>query len=333
MAWSETTLSDVIVPEVFTQYIQERTAEVSRLFNSGIVGTDRRISQKLSGGGDQVNLPFYKDIDQSTQNRGSGVTIDVNKITTSKDIARLFSRAQAWGEEDLADELSGDSPLEAIGNLVADYWDRRFEDILISILTGVFADNSSNDSGDLILDKTISGSESLTQDALISGENILDAKQLLGDAKEKLTAVAMHSALHTRLQKNDLIDYQPDSQQDVGFGTYMGHSVIVDDDVPTAASGADNASTEYTSYLFGSGAVAFGEVNPKNPTETTREALDDQTALINRRSFILHPRGIAWQEGSVSGDFPTNTEAENAANWSRVYDKKNIRIVKLVTNG
>ena len=328
-----TLLSDVIVPEVFTNYIQERTAEKSAFFNSGIVSQDPEIDQQLSGGGKIIKMPFFKDLDDDDQVRQSDTSITVNSISTGQDEARLHARAGAWGAEDLSAELSGDDPMQAIGNRVADWWDRKLQAILISTLKGVFADNSSNDSGDLILDQTISGAEALTDSALISGPNILDAKQLLGDSKEKLTAIAMHSQLHTRLQKNDLIDRIPDSDQDVGWGMYMGHTVIVDDNCPRSASGADNASYEYTSYLFGQGAIGYGEVNPKTPTETDRKAEDDEDRLFNRRNFLLHPRGIAWQEDSIANDFPTNTELEQEGEWDRVYEKKNIRLVKLVTNG
>ncbi len=328
-----TLLSDVIVPEVFTPYVQEQTAETSSFFNSGIVSQDPAIDEQLSGGGKIIKMPFWKDLDQDDQVRQSDSSLSVGNISTGQDQARLHGRAGAWGAEDLSAELAGDDPMQAIGARVADWWDRKMQDLLIATLTGVFADNSSNDSGDLILDQTISGAESLTESNLISGENILDAKQLLGDSKEKLTAIAMHSQLHTRLQKNDLIDYIPDSEQDVGWGTYLGHTVIVNDNVPRSASGADNASYEYTSYLFGQGAIGYGEVNPKVPTETDRKAEDDQERLFNRRNFLLHPRGIAWQEDSVANDFPTNTEVEAAGEWDRVYEKKNIRLVKLVTNG
>ena len=50
--------------------------------------------------------------------------------------------------------------------------------------------------------------------------------------------------------------------------------------------------------------------------------------LINRRHFILHPRGIKFKNASVAGDSPTNAELAAADNWERVYESKNIRIVQ-----
>jgi len=52
--------------------------------------------------------------------------------------------------------------------------------------------------------------------------------------------------------------------------------------------------------------------------------------LINRNHFILHPRGVKWNEVTVADEAPTNEELALQANWTRVYDPKNIRIVKFV---
>lgn len=326
-----TLLSDIIVPEVFTNYMIEQTAEKSALYQSGIIATDPELDSALNSGGKLINVPFFKDLQGEDQVRASNTAINVNNITTAKDIARLHGRAQAWGAEDLSAELSGAEPMQAIADRVADYWARRMQQLLISSLTGVFADNTANYASDLVSDISIADGDAATNENLMSAEAVLDAKQLLGDAKDKLTAIVMHSAVHTRLQKSDLIDYLPDSQQDVGWGTFLGHTVIVDDGVPVAD--ASTSGKLYTTYLFGEGAVAYGEGNVKNPVETDRDSLMDQDILINRRNFIMHPRGIAWQETSVASDFPTNTETEDATNWDRVYDKKNIRLASIVTNG
>ena len=205
-----TLLSDVIVPDVWVPYMQEQTEEKSALFQSGIVATDSELDQALNGGGKQVEVPFFKDLEGADQVRASDSALSVNKIGTDKDLARLHGRAQAWGAEDLSAELSGADPMESIANRVADYWSRRMQKLLIASLEGVFAANDTDDGGDLILDVFGDGED-------LNSDIILDGKQLLGDAKEKLTAICMHSAKHTELQKKDLIEYIPDSQADVGL--------------------------------------------------------------------------------------------------------------------
>jgi len=54
--------------------------------------------------------------------------------------------------------------------------------------------------------------------------------------------------------------------------------------------------------------------------------------LINRRRYILHPRGVKFTSAAVAGDSPTNAELENGANWTRVWENKNVRIVAIEHN-
>lgn len=325
-----TRLTDMIVPEVFAPYIIEQTAERSALFQSGIVAEGLDVD--LTGGGKMFQIPFFKDLSGEEQTRQTNTALTVNKIDSGKDIARLHGRANAWGAEDLTSELTSGDPMQAIANRVADYWSRRWQALLISTLEGVFTEVN-----DLVHDIS---KDTADDDSVISGEAILDAKQNLGDAKDRLTAIVMHSYIHTELQKKDLIDYIPDSQANVGWGEYMGNTVIVDDSVPVD----DTQDNKYTSYLFGNGAIALQDGPVENPVETDRDSLGDEDILINRRNFILHPRGVAWQNDTdldqvenddgvmVDPDFPSNDDVEKAANWERVYELKNIRLAKLVTN-
>lgn len=326
-----TRVADIIVPDVFTPYVIQETVEKSALFQSGIVQTDPRVT--VPDGGDTINMPFFNDLDGDAEAIQSDNALTPAKIETGKDIARVLQFGKAWSSEDLAAELAGADPMQAIGSKIAEYWRKQMQNAVIKSLTGVFADNDDNDGDDLIKDISSEDidNEGTPSDYMMDAETILDAAQLLGDAKDKFTAISMHSAVHTNLQKKNLIDFLPDNEQDVGWGTYLQKSVIVDDKHPTEAG--NSSGTKYTSYLYSSGAVGYAEGSPKTPTETDRNSLKGEDILINRKKFILHPRGIAWQEGSVSDEMPTFAELALAANWDRVYDKKLIRVVKIVTNG
>ena len=50
--------------------------------------------------------------------------------------------------------------------------------------------------------------------------------------------------------------------------------------------------------------------------------------LINRKTMILHPRGVAFTSASVAKtEGPSRDELQNAVNWTPVYEPKQIRIV------
>ena len=90
----------------------------------------------------------------------------------------------------------------------------------------------------------------------------------------------------------------------------------------------------YTPYLFGNGAVALGNGSPVGHVATEIDR-DKQTGggidfLINRRAFILHPRGIAYT-GAVREhvETPLRTELANPENWNPVYEPKQLRIVAM----
>lgn len=328
---AKTQISDVIVPDVFNPYVVERTAELSALRRSGIVSSNAELDRLASAGGKLINMPFWNDLSGDDEVLSDSSALTPAKIDAARDIAVLLMRGKAWSANDLARALSGDDPMGTVGDLVAEYWARREQDTLISILTGVFADNVANDSSDLVNDIADEDGDNASASNLVSADAVIDSATLLGDAAGRLTALAMHSVVYAGLQKANLIDFEPTNAQNIGWGTYLGKTVIVDDRCATESGGT--SGTKYTTYLFGQGAIGLGNGAAPTPTETDRDSLAGDDILINRRHFLMHPRGIAFQSSSVSGSSPTNAELEAAANWDRVYTKKNIRLAALITNG
>lgn len=310
-----TKIANVIVPDVFNPYVVEKTAELSALFQSGIIRPDAALDTLARTGGTLLQMPFWTDLTGADEVLSDSAPLTPQNIAASKDVARLHARGKAWGVNDLAKALSGDDPMAQIGNLVADYWARRWQALLISTLKGVFA--SSSMSGNVHDISAVTGADAFT------GSTFIDAAHKLGDAESKLTAVMVHSLVFATMRKQNLIEFIPNSEGIYNIPTYLGKRIIVDDSMPVT-------SGVYTTYLFGEGAIGYGEGEAPVPTETDRDSLAGEEYLINRRHFIMHPRGVKWNEASVAGEFPTNTECETAANWTRVYENKNIRIVKFV---
>lgn len=308
-----TKIADVIVPEVFNPYVIERTAELSALVKCGIIVKDKELDSLALAGGRLINMPYWKDLNGDDEVLDDNGALTPGKITAGQDVAALLMRGKAWSVNDLATALSGDDPMKAIGDLVAEYWARQRQKTLLAVLKGVFA--SSTMSGNVHDISSLEGDL-----AKINGTSFIDAKTKLGDASDKLTAVAMHSTVFAELEKQNLIQYIPNSQGVVDFPSYLGRKVIVDDGCPKDGD-------VYTTYLFGQGAIGEGNGAAPVPTETDRDSLAGEDILINRQHFLLHPRGVKFTDSSVAKKSPSNAELANQANWSRVYENKNIRIV------
>jgi hypothetical protein len=317
-----TRLQDVIVPELFNAAKIKRTAELSALIQSGIVTQNEELNRLASGSGYTVNMPFFNDLTGDSQVMNDSDEIKTGKIGMEKDIAVRLIRAKGWAAHELAGALAGASPFQSILELVSAWESRDEQRILIQLLNGIF---DSVSMAPLWHD---------TNDA-ISNDVILSAKQLLGDAADRLTAIAMHSATYTSLQKKGAIDMVPNTAQNIGprdpiaFPTYLGYRVIKDDMLP---AGQANGNMKYTSYLFASGVIGRGDGTPVDLTisEVARDAGKSTDKLYVRSAKILHPFGIKWRGTPTQGEpTPSNATLATGTNWERVYETKQIGIVKV----
>jgi hypothetical protein len=306
-----TQLSDIIVPEVFADYVTQLTVEKSALVQSGVMTRDPQIQALANGGGAHINMPYFNDLSGDAEVMSDTGSFTVNPITAENDIAVKVIRGKAWAGQDLVTVMAGADPLAAVANRVAAFWIRQEQKALIATLNGVFGTALASTH---VLDVT-GASTALTSDV------ILDGKQLLGDAGDNIAAIAMHSAKYTALQKANLIATVRDSEGNIQFNTYLGYRIIVDDGLPVATG-------DYTSYLFGMGAVAGADVTVPNAIEFDRNSLASQDIMITRKGFITHVRGVKW---AVSDANPSNAGLATANKWTKVYDDKAIRVVALIT--
>lgn len=120
-----TKIADVIVPEVFNPYVIERTAELSALVKCGIIVKDKELDSLALAGGRLINMPYWKDLNGDDEVLDDNGALTPGKITAGQDVAALLMRGKAWSVNDLATALSGDDPMKAIGDLVAEYWARQ----------------------------------------------------------------------------------------------------------------------------------------------------------------------------------------------------------------
>jgi hypothetical protein len=315
-----TQITNLIVKAEFAARVQALSTTKSALFQSGIVAADPAIAALAKSEGATFTLPYWNDLSGSSTVADDDPThsITPGNIAQSYETAVKLFRNAAWSAMDITKSIgAGDDPLERIANLIASWWVRDQQTILIQSLTGIFATALASTHV-----HDVHGAATA-----LSADVILDGKQKLGDAADSLSAIIMHSAKYTALQKALLIDYIG-AEGDIRFPTFLGYRVIVDDSCPLDTG-------NYTTYLFGPGSVAYGEGSPKVPTESLRSPLagygSGQETLITRREFIFHPRGLRWTSSSMAGSSPTNVELATAANWAKAWDTKNIKIVAIIS--
>lgn len=330
-----TKITDVIVPEVFNPYVTERTSDLAKFYLGGIVSANSELDRLATAGGRLINMPFWADLTGDDEVLSDTGALTPAKITASQDVAALLMRGKAWTVNDLAVALSGDDPMAAIGDLVSEYWARKRSAVALASLAGAIADNAANDGGDMVADVTGATNADVTADTSFSGDVFIDGQATFGDAIGGLSGVAFHPVVYHNLKKLDNINFEKESMGALEVETYRGLRVIVDRNLPVTAAagtGAADAAAQYTTYLFGNGAIGMGNGGAPVPTETDRDSLAGEDILVTRDHFVMHPRGIKFTDSSVAGSSPTNAELSAAGNWDRVYERENVRVAAIVTN-
>mgnify|MGYP002624006602 FL=1 len=329
--------SDIIIPEVFTPYVIEQTTQRDAFLASGVVQPMAELN--ATEGGDFVNIPFWKaNLTGDFEVLSDSSSLTPGKITTEKQVGVILHRGRAFESRDLAALAAGSDPMAAIGAKLGEYIANQRQKDLISCLKGVFGSLNANTSSSAFFELCLDSESGDTPTAL-SPRHVAEARAILGDQGEKLTAVAMHSKVYYDLVERRAIDYvssddargtsttQSGGSMAAAYGggvsvpTYMGLRVIVSDDVETAGSGA---ATEYGTYISTHGAVASGE-EAGTEIEADRGILICGTGLGMCIAYCYHPVGAKWGVSTVN---PTRAQLETASNWSKVYELKNIGIVR-----
>ena len=363
-----TLVSDVVVPETFTPYIQQLTEQKSRLVRAGVLSRNALMDTLLAGGGLTFNIPSWRDLDDDDENIPTDSTADIFKLTTSGDavqalaatfaeqladsrpkatgstqeVAVRLNRNQSWGSSDLAASLAGEDPMDSIAGLVSDYWVRRLQKAFIATVQGISKDNGVNDSGDYAHE--VVGSSFVEGVTSFTTEGFLDAKVTMGDSSEDLSVLMVHSIVRNRMQKNNMIDFIPDARGEHMIPQFQGLIVVEDDGMPTGTSvvredGTAGVAGMYESWMFGPGALQWGIGSPKVPTAVTREEAagngGGQEILYSRVEWGIHPVGHAYTGTAPNGgpsNAATTNNLNNATSWNRVYsERKQIKFARFIT--
>jgi len=333
-----TRIADIYEPLTFAETISERAIELNAFINSGVAVQDALINNQASVGGrigDLTGNAPLTNVDPNISSDDPGVNSTPQKLSQKTQKWILSALNQSWSSMDLANELASVNPVAGITEKIAGYWSTAWEKRLIAIVDGVIADNVANDSSDMVVDNAIEDGVNAAATNLISANALLDTGQTLGDRSTELGVVVMHSVVRTALRKENLNNFVEHSEGNVRFETYMGYRVVEDDSMTVAAGGT--SGFKYTTLLFTGGAIGYGNGRILMPTEVDRNPDagngGGEEIIYSRESKVYHPYGFSFLSGSVAAESPSPAELKNAANWDRVFDRKNCGIAALITNG
>lgn len=302
-------------------------------------------------------LPMYGLLDGDPLNYDGSTDITATNTTTYERGVVVIGRAKAWTEGDFAEDITGGAGfMDNVAVQVVEYWDQVDQDILLSILKGIFAMTGANNLK-FVNGHTYDITAKADEAALVGAATLNSAiQQASGDNKSKFKIAVMHSAVATNLENLKLLAYmkQTDAngiERELGLATWNGRVVLIDDSMPTediaavdteGQEGYVPAYTKYTTFILGEGAFDYENIGAEVPYEMSRDPKTNggQDTLYSRQRKCFAPYGISYKKASQASLSPTNAELQNGANWTLVSDDNNkyidhkaIPIARIISKG
>lgn len=314
-------INDILMRELWSQELINESPELLKLFDSGILTKDPRITRMVNSMdvGTTLEVPFIQEPNYFEPNISdcSPNKPDINKITKDKMFAFLGNYNQVWGACDIARMLdSGNDLFTIMRSFIARYWAKDIENRVASTLNGVLSSNIANEGGDLFNDQT---GLNWNYDMLI------DTNQLKGDhGVNGLDYMFMHSAGYSALKKSDSGRERAVLSENGEFlyNLYNERSIIIVTDIMPFDG------TNSTVCFANTGAIVYDEsTDIKYPLEIERDKLTGNgggdEVVISRKRYLIHPNGYNFT-GAVQaqGTGLTLAETQDGTNWERKLPQK-----------
>ena len=351
-----TQLADLWVPSIWSNARREARIKSVGFFSSGVVITDSDIDIAANSPGTDVQIPFLIEANPSDEVQLERTAPTVNKLTSGLQRAAILRRVSALGGTALAKAVSGADPIVEILGTLDGIRRRQRATALQSQLSGLFGLGAAPAAATgafraLRLDNFVEILANITSAHLIGSNMVLDAIQLMGEAKERIEGGVFlcHSAIETALNKQDDITTVRDSDGKFIMKAYKGMQVVTDDRLVRAGTGTGTPPV-YFSFICARGSIATGEKKQIFTEQAGEDAaiqadfrnlsLNEQV-IYDRTRYILHPQGAKWNpqagvpaNAADKAGTASNTELADPANWASAFaDIRNVSIVCLRTNG
>jgi hypothetical protein len=336
-------------PQAFGAYV-ERIPQLKKneLVRSKALKSNSEIRNAFSSqtGTAYAILPMYGLLGGDALNYDGTTDITATTSDTYERGVVVVGRAKAWLENDFAEDITaGGGFMDNVAAQVAEYFDGVDQDILLSILDGIF-----NMKGKENIEFVNNHTYNITEigDGTVEPATLNKAiQQAGGDNKNNFTIAIMHSEVATQLENLNLLDYlkQTDKngiQRELTLATWNGRAVLIDDSMPYTEG--EDGVTQYTTYILGTGAFDYENIGAKVPYEIARNPVTNggQDTLYVRQRKVYAPYGISYTKTNQKSLSPTNAELADGENWSLVnngeseptyINHKSIPIARIISKG
>ena len=331
-------LSDVIIPEVYASYGEVNNPELTAFLSSGIVAMNPQLNAYAEGPSKTGHVPYWLDLDQTVEpnysNDDPADLAETQKLGMGELAYRKSYLNQGWSDMDLVKELMGADPMAQIKKRTSTYWLRQLQRRIVAMARGLWLKNVASNGGDMTIDVSTQDGAAATPANRMNSDALINAAFTMGDSANGFSAIALHSHVAAQLTKNDDIETIRDSDGVIVTRTYKGLTVVMDDNLPVIAG--TTSGFRYLSVLFAPGAIGMGVGTPTVPVEMNRipEAGNGggQEKLWERKTWLLHPAGFSWVEGSLAEMSPSLADLAMPSHWVRAYARKQIPMAFIITN-
>lgn len=319
-----THLSDVIVPEVFGNYVLNTALKTNRFVQSGILTPDPDLGPRLLDTGTKITVPFINDLSGDPDNWTDTDDIQVNQLTSGKQLGLKFYQTKAFGYTSLSQMISGAPIQTTIGNRFANFWTRADEKMLLAVLNGVMGVTKVKNS------KFYDATSKTPTDAAFSAKGFIAAIGLMGDLQDtSLGAIAVNSATYSMMKMQNLIETIQPANGALPFEAYNGLRIVLDDDIPVDLTNKQKPTT--VSYIFAPGAVRYSSILASTETKYDPIKEGGTDVIVQKRVGTIHVAGTSVKPSftPAKSTFPTMDEFSKPATWEVVdgIDPRTIGVV------
>ena len=292
------------------------------IIESGALITNDVINGMIPINSPQWTLPYYSPLGGTLQNYDGQTDMVTTETSAKYQSGTVYSRMKGWNDRDFIYDFHGADPMSAIVRKVSHYHNRERQARLLGIANAVFGIT-----GNAEWDK-----HTVNTGAEISPTDInYVSATALGQNSNILNLALMHPIVAMQLQNQQLLEFikytdARGMERNTNVAQIGDLTVVVSDDMPVSG-------TDYTTYLFGTGAFMYANSGVKVPVEVQRDGKTNggQEELLTRIREVIHPNGFNFKYQASMGESPLDAALFNPANYELVFEANAIPMAKLVT--